>query len=80
MIADEEHGENDRRAIDFLPNFNRYSDRVEEEHSDGEVQNGATKAIKSGTENVENGFGTGSDGAAEQERGPLENEWLRSSN
>lgn len=84
MIADEEHGENgnegSRRRIDYLPNFNRYSDRVEEDHSDDEAGNGAGKAIKAGTEHTENLFeGTSNDGA-EQERGPLENEWVRAPN
>ncbi|KAJ4356009.1 uncharacterized protein N0V89_004035 [Didymosphaeria variabile] len=80
MIADEEHTGNDgpHRAIDYLPNFNQYSDRVEEDNSDGDVENGARKAIESSTEHAENVFpGRSDDGG--QERGPLENEWLRSS-
>lgn len=81
MIADEgRDGDDDsRRAIDYLPNFNRYSDRVEDDTSEGEVENGARKAIKSGTQHVENVFSNRSDENG-QERGPLENEWLRSSN
>ncbi|KAF2446884.1 hypothetical protein P171DRAFT_442105 [Karstenula rhodostoma CBS 690.94] len=81
IIADEDHNDNDgsRRAIGYLPDFNRYSDRVEEDNSDGDVENGAHKTIKSGTEEVENIFEGRSDDAG-QERGPLENEWLRSSN
>ncbi|KAF1966275.1 hypothetical protein BU23DRAFT_560431 [Bimuria novae-zelandiae CBS 107.79] len=81
MLADEEHGggDNPRGAIEYLPNFNRYSDRVEEEHSDGEVENGARKAIDSATEHVESALEGRSNNAAGQERGPLENEWLRPS-
>jgi hypothetical protein len=81
MIADEDHNGNDgpRRAIGYLPNFNQYADRVEEDNSDGDVENGAPKTIKSGTEQVEDVFSGRSDDAG-QEPGPLENEWLRSSN
>lgn len=80
MIADEEHAGNDgpHRAIDYLPNFNQYSDQVEEDNSDGDVENGAHKAIKPGTEHAENVFPGRNDDRG-QERGPLENEWLRSS-
>jgi hypothetical protein len=81
MIADEDHNGNDgpRRAIDYLPDFNRYSDRVEQDNSDGDVENGACKTIKPGTGEVEDGF-SGRSNNAGQEPGPLENEWLRSSN
>ncbi|OAG05135.1 uncharacterized protein CC84DRAFT_1206621 [Paraphaeosphaeria sporulosa] len=79
IIADEDHNnDGPRRAIDYLPDFNRYSDRIEEDNSGGDVENGARKTIKSGTEQVENIFAGRSDDAG-QERGPLENEWLRSS-
>ncbi|KAF9737942.1 hypothetical protein PMIN06_008869 [Paraphaeosphaeria minitans] len=87
MIAGEDRNSNNnnnsndgpRRAIDYLPDFNRYSDRVEEENSDGDVENGGRKTIKSGTERVENIFAGRSDDAG-QERERVENEWLRSSN
>ena len=82
MIADEEHGGNEgqRGAIEYLPNFNRYSDRVEEDHSDGADGNGTRKTIEPRTEHVENLFEGRSEDDAERERGPLENEWLRPSN
>lgn len=83
MIADEEHGGNgdggSGQRIEYLPDFNRYSDRVEEEHSDDDPENGTRKALNASTEHTENLFeGRSDDGA--QERGPLENEWLRTSN
>lgn len=81
IIAEEDHNNDSgsRRTIDYLPDFNRYSDRVEEENSEGDIENGARKTVKSGTEQVEGLFAGRSDDAG-QERGPLENEWLRSSN
>ncbi|KAJ4297491.1 hypothetical protein N0V90_005383 [Kalmusia sp. IMI 367209] len=72
FIADEEHGDGSRRAIDYLPNFSGYSDRVEEDTSDGDVENGAQRAIKAGTEHVEDLFSGRGDEAGEA---PPENEW-----
>ena len=68
----------EQRAIDYLPNFNRYSDRVEEEESDAEEGNGAKKTIQAA---VENGGEINAETSNERERAQGrvlgENEWAR---
>ena len=70
---------NEQRTIDYLPNFNRYSDRVEEEESDAEEGDGARKTIQANVENegeeIDADTGTGRERAQGRVLG--ENEWVR---
>ncbi|KAF2689678.1 hypothetical protein K458DRAFT_475086 [Lentithecium fluviatile CBS 122367] len=77
MIADEEHGNGgSQRAIDYLPDFNRYSDRVEEEASEGETESGPQRAIEGGAHQVRSALGGGAN-EEEQQHPHVENEWVR---
>lgn len=69
----------EQRAIDYLPNFNRYSDRVEEEESDAEESNGARKAIQASVENGGEEINTETGNGRERAQGRVlgENEWVR---
>lgn len=69
----------EQRAIDYLPNFNRYSDRVEEETSDDEEGNGTRKTIQAAVENgVDEANGeTSNAGERTQGRSSRENVWSR---
>ncbi|KAI8934524.1 hypothetical protein NX059_008223 [Plenodomus lindquistii] len=72
MIADERHGGTEpRRAIDYIPDLNRYSDRVDEEEED-EVHDG--RAIEHGNNRLKNPF-PGQIGRGEQ--AAVDNEWTR---
>jgi precorrin-3B methylase len=56
MLADERHGDTEpRSAIDYIPGYNRYSDRVEEEEEDGEIENTRTgRTIEEGNRKLNN--------------------------
>ncbi|KAF1950995.1 hypothetical protein CC80DRAFT_215145 [Byssothecium circinans] len=75
LITDEEHGGNSGRATNYLPDFNEYSDRVQEEVSDDEAESGARRTIENGAQRVTNAL-TGGD-PEERENTPHANEWLR---
>lgn len=76
MIADEEHGnDSSRRAIDYLPNFSRYSDRVEEEANESGAERGLQQSVEAGVQRVKNALTSGHDDE-EQEHPVAENEWL----
>ncbi|KAF2639219.1 hypothetical protein P280DRAFT_470597 [Massarina eburnea CBS 473.64] len=79
LIADEENGGNSGRATNFLPDFNRYSDRVQEEVSDDESESGARRTIEEGTQRAKNALTSGGDEEDEEDEAhaPHENEWLR---
>lgn len=78
MIADEEHGNGgSQRAIDYLPDFGRYSDRVAEEASDGEAENGTPRAIEGGAQRVKNAL-PGVNSERHEEQPTVENEWAAS--
>lgn len=74
MIADERHGDTEpRRAIDYVPAFNRYSDRVEEEEEqDGDVDH--ARAIEADNNRINNTF---SGGLGREQQPAVENEWAR---
>ncbi|PSN61201.1 hypothetical protein BS50DRAFT_505036, partial [Corynespora cassiicola Philippines] len=75
FIADEEHG-SDQRAIDYLPNFNRYSDRVEEEVEDSNSHNGPQRAIEGGIQQAKN-IVNGRDEDRDHESSAVDNAWTR---
>jgi hypothetical protein len=69
MIADERHGDTEPRGvIDYIPGYNHYSDRVEEE--DDEIENTRTgRTIEDGThKNNDSSLG---------QQPQVENEWAR---
>lgn len=69
MIADERNGDTEpRRAIDYVPGYNRYSDRVEEAEEDGDVSG---RAIEEGTHHV---FPAN---VGREQQPSVENEWTR---
>lgn len=74
MIADERHGDTEpRRAIDYIPGYNRYSDRVEEDDEDDENTRPG-RAIDEGNRRINNIL----PGHVEQDQQPtVENEWAR---
>jgi hypothetical protein len=74
MIADERHGDTEpRRAIDYIPGYNRYSDRVEEDHDDDESTRPG-RTIEEGNRRINNIL----PGHVEQDQQPtVENEWAR---
>lgn len=70
MIADERNGDTEpRRAIDYIPGYNRYSDRFEEEEDN--VNGG--RAIEEGNRRIN--VLPGSPGQNQQPT--VENEWAR---
>ena len=73
MIADERHGDTEpRRAIDYIPGYNRYSDRVEEEGQEEGITSG--RAIEEGNRQANNAL----PGYIPQDQQPtVENEWTR---
>jgi hypothetical protein len=73
MIADERHGDTEpRRAIDYIPGYNRYSDRVEEEGQEEDAISG--RAIEEGNRQAKNAL----PGYIPQDQQPtVENEWTR---
>lgn len=74
MIADERHGETEpRRAIDYVPGFNRYSDRVEEEE-DQEEDVGHERAIEDGNTRLNAAFPSH---LGREHQPAVENEWTR---
>lgn len=70
MIADERNGDAEpRRAIDFIPAYNRYSDRVEEEaEEDGHAP---SRAIEQGSHPA---FPAN---VGREQQPSVENEWAR---
>ncbi|KAF2263247.1 hypothetical protein CC78DRAFT_289082 [Lojkania enalia] len=80
LFIDEEQGTTNnsrRRAIDYLPNFNRYSDRVAAEPSDSEEEEHAPeRAVDEGIQHVRNAL---PDPSQEEERPhpAIENDWSR---
>jgi len=73
MIADERNGDTEpRRAIDYVPGYNRYSDRVEEEAEDEEQNSG--RAIEEGNNGLSHVF-TSQIGRDQQ--ASVENDWTR---
>ncbi|PVH94437.1 hypothetical protein DM02DRAFT_676198 [Periconia macrospinosa] len=73
-IGDEGHGgSSQRREIDFLPNFSRYSDRAQEA-SDGEAENGPQRGIDGTAQQANN---TLTSGVNQVDHRPLEDEWGR---
>lgn len=76
MIADERHGGSDepRRAIDYIPGYSRYSDRVEEEAEDDDMNSG--RAIEEGNRRINNVVLPGH--LAPDQQPTVENEWARS--
>lgn len=74
MIADERHGDTEpRSAIDYIPGYNRYSDRIEED--DEPAENDRTgRAIEEGNGRVNNTF----PGAIGRDQpSAVDNEWTR---
>jgi hypothetical protein len=75
MIADERHGDTEpRRTIDYIPGYNRYSDRVEEETEEDD-QRSTERAIEEGNRRL-NSVLPGPLGRDQQPS--VENEWARS--
>ncbi|KAF1851685.1 uncharacterized protein K460DRAFT_39306 [Cucurbitaria berberidis CBS 394.84] len=75
MIADERHGgsEEPRRAIDYVPGYNRYSDRVQEEDEQDDDLN-SRRAIEEGNRRLTNAL----PGPLDRDQQPtVENEWAR---
>jgi len=76
MIADERHGDTaPRSAIDYIPGYSRYSDRIEEdEEEEEEVETTRTGRIEEGNRKPNHALpGNVLD---DQETG-VENEWAR---
>ncbi|KAH3910097.1 hypothetical protein HBH56_147090 [Parastagonospora nodorum] len=74
MIADERHGDTaPRSAIDYVPGYNRYSDRIEEDEEE-HVENTRTGRIEEGNRELNNALPGNVLGG--QETG-VENEWAR---
>lgn len=70
MIADERHGDTEpRRAIDYLPSFNRYSDRIEEDE-EPEENDRSGRAIEEGNRRLDQVL-------PESQQPAVENEWAR---
>lgn len=75
MLADERNGNAEpRRAIDYVPGYTRYSDRVEEEEDDDEGV-GANRAIEEGNRRINNILPHHID---RDQQPTVENEWARS--
>ncbi|KAH7090219.1 hypothetical protein FB567DRAFT_285995 [Paraphoma chrysanthemicola] len=74
MIADERNGDTEpRRAIDYIPGYNRYSDRIEEE-GDQDEDTRTGRAIEEGNRRLSNIL----PGHIGQDQQPtVENEWTR---
>jgi hypothetical protein len=55
MIADERHGDTEPRSpSDYIPTYNRYSDRIEEDNED-EIENTRTgRTIQEGNRQLNN--------------------------
>ncbi|KAF2726743.1 hypothetical protein EJ04DRAFT_171874 [Polyplosphaeria fusca] len=62
-------------AIEYLPNFSRYSDRVEDAASDSDGENPVQNTIEGGAQHVRNALGAGQD--EERAHPSVENEWSR---
>lgn len=74
MIADERHGDTEpRRAIDYIPGYNRYSDRVEEEEDEIENTRGG-RTIEEGNRRLNN---TLPGNVLGDQQPTVENEWAR---
>ena len=77
FIATDEHDRNNpRQAIDYLPESARYSDRVEEESSDVEAENGVRRTITAAPQRVGDVFSSRRDDADHET--PHENAWSHS--
>lgn len=76
MIADERHGDTEpRSAIDYIPGFNRYSDRIEEDDDD-DIENTRTgRTIEEGNRKLNNALPGNVLG--DQQSTGIENEWAR---
>jgi hypothetical protein len=74
MIADERHGDTEpRSAIDYIPGYNRYSDRIEEvEGQDNEADTGRATE---GPNHKPNKAITGNEDSGQLPS--IENEWAR---
>lgn len=74
MLADERHGDTEpRRAIDYIPSNNRYSDRIEEEVE--EEDQIPERAIEEGNRRLDSAL----PGHPVGDNQPsIENEWARS--
>ncbi|KAF2470804.1 uncharacterized protein BDR25DRAFT_261987 [Lindgomyces ingoldianus] len=81
MIADEEHGSpnGQRRAIQHLPDFNRYSDNAVAEVDDSEEEGEPQRAIEASDRDVEpiRKAVAGSGNAEEPLHSATQNEWAR---
>jgi hypothetical protein len=77
FIRDEENDQTSgqRRAIEHLPDFNRYSDRIEEETSDGDGGNAATRASEDAMQQGR-GILTASSNEQEHRASSTENVWF----
>lgn len=74
MIADERHGDTEpRSAIDYIPGYNRFSDRVEED-DEPEVNDRTGRAIQDGRGRVNNAF---PNAIGRDQQAGVENEWAR---
>lgn len=74
MIADERHGDTEpRRAIDYIPGYSHYSDRVEEDEDDIENTRGG-RTIEEGNRRLNNALPGNVFGDQQQ---TVENEWAR---
>lgn len=70
MIADERNGDTEpRRAIDYIPGLNRYSDRVQEEEEEDQQ-----RATEEGNRRLTNAL----PGPVGPGQPSIENEWARS--
>ncbi|KAF2036332.1 hypothetical protein EK21DRAFT_84028 [Setomelanomma holmii] len=76
MIADERHGDTEpRRAIDYIPGYNRYSDRVEEEEEEDQDENTRNgRAIEEGNRRLNNILPAP---LGQDQQPTVENEWAR---
>lgn len=75
MIADERHGDTEpRRAIDYVPGYNRYSDRVQEDDEADEVS-GTSRGVQDGTtRHLSNALPFSQ---TQNQQAAVENEWAR---
>jgi hypothetical protein len=73
MIADERNGDTEpRRAIDYIPGYNRYSDRIQEDEDEENTRTGRT--IEEGNRRLNNALPGNVLG---DQQPSVENEWSR---
>ena len=74
MIADERHGDTEpRRAIDYIPGYNRYSDRIEDDEDEIENTRGG-RTIEEGNRRLNDAL---PGNVLADQQPTVENEWAR---